>query len=230
MLSTEEHWRVIGTFYPSKHPIMLLWCLRVFHSNESILNRKSELRYRVPHRLRCLPWHDICKKRRPNVAPVVGGSETHAGGDRQYGASIVRIVVRSLALQNGGSKIRCILSLRTIACWAISLRHEEHSARLRLLCGRTGIGSADSGKSIGVSTAPFTIQIVRCLLLYSHSITKLSGQARDELEHCALSLAALSTRALGVAKREEHWAEEHCIGKQASIALRAFQVAGQPPQ
>ena len=77
---------------------------------------------------------------------------------------------------------------------------------------------------------PFTIQIVRCLLLYSHSITKLSGQARDELEHCALSLAALSTRALGVAKREEHWAEEHCIGKQASIALRAFQVAGQPPQ
>ena len=112
----EEHWRVIGTFYPSKHPIMLLWCLRVFHCIERILSRSSELRYRVSQGLRCLPWHDICKKRRPNVAPVVGGSETHAGGDRQYGASIVRIVVRSPALQNGGSKIRCILSLRTIAC------------------------------------------------------------------------------------------------------------------
>ena len=107
----EEHWRVDGTFYPSKHPIMLLWCLRVFHCIERILSRSSELRYRVSQGLRCLPWHDICKKRRPNVAPVVGGSETHAGGDRQYGASIVRIVVRSLALQNGGSKIRCILSL-----------------------------------------------------------------------------------------------------------------------
>ena len=69
-------------FYNSKHPIMLLWCLRVFHCIERILNRSSELRYNVPHRLRCLPCHDICKKRRPNVAPVVGGSETHAGGDR----------------------------------------------------------------------------------------------------------------------------------------------------
>ena len=62
------------------------------------------------------PCHDICKKRRPNVAPVVGGSETHAGGNRQSGASIVRIVVRSLALQFGGSKIRCILTLRATAC------------------------------------------------------------------------------------------------------------------
>ena len=62
------------------------------------------------------PCHAICKKRRPNVAPVVGGSATHAGGNRQYGASIVRIVRRHLVLQFSGSKIQCILTLRTIAC------------------------------------------------------------------------------------------------------------------
>ena len=44
------------------------------------------------------------------------GSATHAGGDRQYDASIVRIVIRRLVLQFGGSKIRCILTLRAFAC------------------------------------------------------------------------------------------------------------------
>ena len=31
-------------FYNSKHPIMLLWCLRLFYCIERILNRKFELR------------------------------------------------------------------------------------------------------------------------------------------------------------------------------------------
>ena len=107
MLSTEEYWRVDGPFTLQSTRLCCEVTRRlVFHRTYCEPEVRASIERSASVALP--PCHAICKKRRPNVAPVVGGSATHAGGNRQYDASIVRIVVRSLVLQLRGSKIRCI--------------------------------------------------------------------------------------------------------------------------
>ena len=81
MLSTEEDWSVDQPFTIQSTRLCCEVTRRlVFHRTY----REPEVRASIERSASVAlpPCHAICKKRRPNVAPVVGGSETHAGGDR----------------------------------------------------------------------------------------------------------------------------------------------------